>query len=94
MDHRRPRTGGFRQLSSKNQGTKMSRPDSPGGADGQSRRTFLKLAGLGAGAAATVSCEGPPRNLYPYVVPPRNAIVGESSYYASVCRECPAGIFL
>jgi molybdopterin-containing oxidoreductase family iron-sulfur binding subunit len=77
-------------LSFKDQGTKMSRPDSPDEADGLGRRDFLKLAGLGAGVAA-VSCEGPPRTLSPYVVPPRNAIVGESSYYASVCRECPAG---
>ena len=54
------------------------------------RRDFLKLMGAGAGVAAA-SCQDSPRNLYPYVVPPRDAIVGEASHYASVCRECPAG---
>lgn len=60
------------------------------GGAGVARREFLKLVGVGAGAAA-VSCQDSPRRLYPYITPPRQAAVGEASYYASVCRECAAG---
>jgi anaerobic selenocysteine-containing dehydrogenase len=54
------------------------------------RRSFLKVAsgagvltGLGA-AARSVAIE-------PYVRPPEEALPGRATWYASTCRQCPAG---
>ncbi|MEP7027556.1 MAG: molybdopterin-dependent oxidoreductase [Candidatus Eisenbacteria bacterium] len=58
------------------------------------RRDFLKLAGVTAAATTAAGClEFPPlpSHLYPYVTPPENVIPGVATYYASTCRECPAG---
>jgi anaerobic selenocysteine-containing dehydrogenase/Fe-S-cluster-containing dehydrogenase component len=52
------------------------------------RRGFLKLVGLGAGAAA--GCSDPVEKLIPYVVQPEEITPGIAVYYASTCRECPA----
>src|SRR5262245_52590318 len=55
------------------------------------RRDFLKLVGVGiAGTAA--GCAAPPtEHLIPYLVAPEDILPGVPYYYASVCRECPAG---
>src|SRR5664279_1857719 len=59
-----------------------------------SRRAFLK-AGLASTAAATVltGCKFPQRwvNLEPYVIPPEEQLAGQATWYASTCRQCPAG---
>ncbi len=56
------------------------------------RREFLKILGAGGATAALVGCAAePPEKLIPYLVPPENTIPGVASWYASVCRECPAG---
>jgi anaerobic selenocysteine-containing dehydrogenase len=59
-----------------------------------SRRAFLKT-GLVTTAAATVltGCKFPQRwvNLEPYVVPPEEQLAGQATWYASTCRQCPAG---
>ncbi len=56
-----------------------------------SRRTFLFLTG-GSGAAMAVE---PGRQLVnkliPLVVPPENIRPGEWTFFATTCRECPAG---
>ena len=56
-----------------------------------SRRDFLKAVSL-AGTAAAFGCSADsPRKLIPYVIPPEDLIPGEASWYATTCRECPAG---
>jgi len=55
------------------------------------RRDFLKLVGVGAGAAAAAGCSDPVEKLIPYVVQPDIITPGIPVYYASTCRECPAG---
>ena len=55
------------------------------------RRTFLKLAGTSSlmfGAACT---SRPAKNLYTLVNAPDDMVTGNSRWYASTCRECPAG---
>ena len=54
------------------------------------RRDFLKLVGVGAGAAAAVGCEDPVQKLIPYVVQPEEITPGLAVTYASTCQECPA----
>jgi len=55
------------------------------------RRDFLKLLGLGvAGAAA--GCASPPADrLIPYLVAPNDTLPGVPYWFATTCRECPAG---
>jgi molybdopterin-containing oxidoreductase family iron-sulfur binding subunit len=55
------------------------------------RRDFLKLVGVSAGAAAAAGCSDHVEKLIPYVVQPEQASPGLPLYYASTCRECPAG---
>ncbi len=54
------------------------------------RRDFLRLVGLGAGAAAAAGCSDPIEKLVPYVVQPAVITPGIPVYYSSTCRECPA----
>lgn len=53
------------------------------------RRDFLKLVGVGAGAAATTACSDPVESLVPYVVQPESVTPGVAVEYASTCTECP-----
>ncbi len=58
------------------------------------RRDFLKLAGVGAGAAAATGCYRAadlPEQLIPYVVQPEEITPGIANYYASTSQECAAG---
>ena len=53
------------------------------------RREFLKLVGVGAGAAAAAGCSEPVEKLIPYVIQPEEITPGIPVFYASTCRECP-----
>jgi len=55
-----------------------------------SRRDFIKLAGI---ASATTGFAQAARSiaLEPYVRPPEEALPGRATWYASTCRQCPAG---
>ncbi len=56
------------------------------------RRDFLKLLGVGAGAAAAAGCnlDRKSEKLIPYLVPPEDGTIpGEATYTASTCTECP-----
>jgi len=63
--------------------------------DSLDRRRFLKVLGVtGAGAAALSSCgigPEPTERLIPYLIQPEDQIPGTATYYATTCRECPAG---
>ncbi|MBI2080545.1 MAG: molybdopterin-dependent oxidoreductase, partial [candidate division NC10 bacterium] len=56
------------------------------------RRDFFKVVGIGGTAAAMVGCgTEPPETLVPYLIPPEEIVPGRATWYATVCRECPAG---
>ena len=56
------------------------------------RRTFLKIAGIGSlSVAAGCSRELPEKKLYSLVHHPDDMVTGKPTWYASTCRECPAG---
>jgi molybdopterin-containing oxidoreductase family iron-sulfur binding subunit len=61
------------------------------------RRTFLKIVGMGSislAAGCTPDPYGGPRpdkTLYSLVHAPDDMVTGAASWYASTCRECPAG---
>ncbi|MBW2409856.1 MAG: hypothetical protein JRF72_08675, partial [Deltaproteobacteria bacterium] len=54
------------------------------------RRTFLKIAGMGSITFA-FGCNPPEKNLFSQVKSPEDAVTGKANWYASTCRECPAG---
>lgn len=55
------------------------------------RRDFLKMIGLAGATAATEGCSEATRKLIPYVIPPEDIVPGKATWYATTCRECPAG---
>ena len=56
------------------------------------RRDFLKIVGGATVATALPGCTPKkPQSLLPYVIPHEEIIPGKSVWYATVCRECPAG---
>ena len=59
-----------------------------------SRREFLKLAGMGAAASMVMTGCGPASRYVireQYTKMPEYTYNGQSTYFASTCRECPAG---
>jgi anaerobic selenocysteine-containing dehydrogenase/Fe-S-cluster-containing dehydrogenase component len=56
-----------------------------------SRRQFLKAAGLTGAAAFVGSCSDATRRLIPFLNEPEDIVPGEATWYATTCRECPAG---
>jgi molybdopterin-containing oxidoreductase family iron-sulfur binding subunit len=56
-----------------------------------SRRGFLKALGLSGTAAITGCSPESSRKLIPYIIPPEDIVPGEATWYATTCRECPAG---
>ena len=57
------------------------------------RRDFLKFGAAGAATAVLAGCQAPRRwvVLEPYVRPPEEQLSGIATWYASTCRQCPAG---
>ncbi len=55
------------------------------------RRDFLKLPGLTGPIVATGCAEEATRRLIPYLNPPEDIIPGKATWYATTCRQCPAG---
>jgi len=59
-----------------------------------SRRDFLKLAGVGTATTAILTGCGPASRYVkrePYMLMPEYTYNGQSTYYATTCRECAAG---
>jgi anaerobic selenocysteine-containing dehydrogenase/Fe-S-cluster-containing dehydrogenase component len=55
------------------------------------RREFFRVvAASGAGAAVT-GCQRTTENILPLVVPNEQIVPGVAAWFATVCRECPAG---
>lgn len=54
------------------------------------RRDFLKI-GAGAGVATGIGAAARKVVLEPYVRPPEQELPGRATWYASTCRQCPAG---
>jgi molybdopterin-containing oxidoreductase family iron-sulfur binding subunit len=56
------------------------------------RRDFLKILGISGAGTGLVGCsQEPAQKLIPYLVRPEEIIPGIPNWYATVCRECPAG---
>ncbi len=56
-----------------------------------SRRQFLKAACLAGTSALVGGCSDTARKLIPYVTAPEDIVPGDATWYATTCRECPAG---
>ena len=55
------------------------------------RRTFLKIAGMGS-VAITAGCTSEAdKTLFSLVHAPDDMVTGKAAWYATTCRECPAG---
>ena len=54
------------------------------------RRDFFKIVATSGAAAAASGCQ-PAEKILPLVVPNDQLVPGVASWYATVCRECPAG---
>ncbi len=57
------------------------------------RRNFIQLGVMASSAAVLAGCQAPRRSvtLEPYVKPPEEQLAGTATWYASACRQCPAG---
>ena len=55
------------------------------------RRDFLRLVGIGVAGTAMGCGTKPADRLIPYLVAPQDILPGVPYWYASTCRECPAG---
>src|SRR5574337_1129172 len=55
------------------------------------RRDFFKLLGIGGAATLTGCSSHAPEKLIPYLIPAEEIVPGHATWYATVCRECPAG---
>ncbi len=55
------------------------------------RRTFLKTAGVGSVSVAAGCTSQPEKTIYALVQAPDDTVTGKALWYASTCRECPAG---
>ena len=55
------------------------------------RRTFLKIAGMGSVSFAAGCSSEPEKTLFSLVEAPDDMVTGKPSWYASTCREGPAG---
>src|SRR5512136_154628 len=56
-----------------------------------SRRHFIKILGIGSLAFAPGCNSRPEKNLFSYDQAPEDMVTGKATWYASTCRECPAG---
>src|SRR5919197_3972403 len=59
--------------------------------DAMNRRDFFKIVTTSGAAAALGGCHEAAERLLPHVVPNEQLVPGVASWFATVCRECPAG---
>ena len=55
------------------------------------RRDFFKIVATTGATAAAAGCQQATEQILPLVVPNESLVPGVAAYFATVCRECPAG---
>ncbi len=55
------------------------------------RRDFFKIVAASGAGAAVAGCQQTAENILPLVVPNEQLVPGVAAWFATVCRECPAG---
>ena len=55
------------------------------------RRDFFKIVTTTGATAAVSGCQQATEKILPLVVPNEQLVPGVASWFATVCRECPAG---
>src|SRR5262249_23769566 len=60
-------------------------------ASSMNRRSFFKIVAASGAAAVAAGCGEPPGAFLPLVTPPEDIVPGVAAYFATVCREGPAG---
>jgi molybdopterin-containing oxidoreductase family iron-sulfur binding subunit len=55
------------------------------------RRDFFRVVATAGATAAAAGCQQAGEKILPLVVPNDQLVPGVASYFATVCRECPAG---
>ncbi|HEU4370878.1 MAG TPA: molybdopterin-dependent oxidoreductase [Methylomirabilota bacterium] len=55
------------------------------------RRDFFKIVATTGATAAAAGCQQATEQILPLVVPNDNLVPGVAAWFATVCRECPAG---
>ena len=55
------------------------------------RRDFFKIVATTGATAAAAGCQRASEQILPLVVPNENLVPGVAAWFATVCRECPAG---
>ena len=65
-------------------------PDATRAGDGVDRRGFFRIVGVGGAAAAAAGCGKTTEAILPFVIPPEHIVPGVATWFATVCRECPA----
>src|SRR5262249_4673602 len=71
--------------------TEQGMPDGQRGAAGMDRRGFFRIVGASGAAVAAAGCGKTTETLLPFVIPPEHIVPGVATWFATVCRECPAG---
>ena len=66
-------------------------PDGRRAGEGMDRRGFFRIVGASGAAAAAAGCGKTTEAILPYVVPAEHIVPGVATWFATVCRECPAG---
>ena len=59
--------------------------------EGMDRRGFFRIVGASSAAAAAAGCGKTTEAILPYVIPAEHIVPGAATWFATVCRECPAG---
>src|SRR5881392_3203132 len=55
------------------------------------RRDFFRVVAASGATAAVTGCQRTAENILPLVVPNEQLVPGVAAWFATVCRECPAG---
>src|SRR5438876_10589604 len=55
------------------------------------RRDFFRVVAASGATAAVTGCQRTAENILPLVLPNEHIVPGVAAWFATVCRECPAG---